>query len=181
MSFGKCLAARDEGDHSLAAKTQVTVNANFRTSSLLFVPCKIGSKSMKGLFDTGAEVTLADVSITDSERWIPAPYVNIPVTLDGTPLKIKGAVRATFEFQGVSVHDHLIYLVEGLGVSCLLGTDVMSRFPNGFILDFSRRSVHSLTLRYSFTHLEVSSQIWSQGLTISVLDKTFQILCTKGQ
>ena len=96
---------------------------------------------MKGLFDTGAEVTLADVSITDSERWIPAPYVNIPVTLDGTPLKIKGAVRATFEFQGVSVHDHLIYLVEGLGVSCLLGTDVMSRFPNGFILDFSRRSV----------------------------------------
>ena len=79
--------------------------------------------------------------MAEMEKWTPAPFINIPVTLDGTPLRIKGAVRANFEFDGVLVHDHLIYLVEGLGVSCLLGTDIMSRFPNGFILDFSRKAV----------------------------------------
>ena len=121
VPVGKCLAARDDSDHSLAADTSVTINANFRSSSLLFVPCKIGSKSMTGLFDTGAEVTLADVSMAEMEKWTPAPFINIPVTLDGTPLRIKGAVRANFEFDGVLVHDHLMYLVEGLGVSCHLG------------------------------------------------------------
>ena len=141
VQVGKCLAARAGSDHSLAADPLVTVNANFRSSSLLFVPCKIGSKPMYGLFDTGAEVTLADVSMAGSAKWTPAPFINIPVTLDGTPLKIKGAVRAPFEFEGVSVPNHLIYLVEGLGVSCLLGTDIMSRFTDGFVLDFERKIV----------------------------------------
>ena len=94
---------------------------------------------MSGLFDTGAEVTLADISMAENEKWIPAPYQNIPVTLDGTPLKIRGAVRTKVEFDGACVHDHLIYLVEGLGVSCLLGTDLMSRFPGVIVLDFEKK------------------------------------------
>ena len=89
MQVGKLLAARDSSDHSLAAEFPVTVNANFRSSNLLFVPCTIGEKPMKGLFDTGAEVTLADVSMAETERWMRVPYENIPVTLDGTPLKIR--------------------------------------------------------------------------------------------
>ena len=103
------------------------------------MPCRIGSKSMSGLFDTGAEVTLADISLTENEDWTFVPYVNIPVTLDGTPLKIKGAVRAKVEFDGACVQDHLIYLVDGLGVSCLLGTDLMSRFPGVIVLDFQQK------------------------------------------
>ena len=72
MSDGKCLAAGDDSDHSSAANSKVTINANFRSSSLLFVPCKIGSKPMSGLFDTGAEVTLADVSMAEMGKWTPA-------------------------------------------------------------------------------------------------------------
>ena len=73
MHVGKLLAARDSSDRSLAAESPVTVNANFRSSNLLFVPCTIGGKPMKGLFDTGAEVTLADVSMAETERWMPVP------------------------------------------------------------------------------------------------------------
>ena len=96
---------------------------------------------MSGLFDTGAEVTLADVSVPGAEAWPKVPFVNIPVTVDGTPLRIRGAVRVTLEVDGVSVPDHVVYLVEGLGVSCLLGTDIMARLPGVIELDLKQKVV----------------------------------------
>ena len=67
----------------------VTVNANFRSSNLLFVRCKIQGIQMSGLFDTGAEVTLGDVTLPGAEGWPRVAFSNIPVTVDGTPLKLK--------------------------------------------------------------------------------------------
>ena len=96
---------------------------------------------MSGLFDTGAEVTLADVSVPGAEAWPRVSFINIPVTVDGTPLRVRGAVRVTLEVDGVSVPDHVVYLVEGLGVSCLLGTDVMARLPGVIVLDLKQKLV----------------------------------------
>ena len=96
---------------------------------------------MSGLFDTGAEVTLGDVTLSGADQWTKVPFVNIPVTVDGTPLRVKGAVRVNLEVDGIEVPDHVIYLVEGLGVSCLLGTDVMARLPGVIELDPRRKVV----------------------------------------
>ena len=112
---------------------------------------------MSGLFDTGAEVTLADVSIPGAEGWPRASFTNIPVTVDGTPLCVKGAVRVTLEVDGVAVPDHVVYLVEGLGVSCLLGTDVMARLPGVIVLDLKQKLVTIGSRRDELKGVEVLS------------------------
>ena len=120
---------------------RVAVNANFRSSNLLFVHCKVQGAQVSGLFDTGAEVTLADINLFGGQDLPRVPYVNIPVTVDGTPLKVRGAVLVTFEVDGVSIPNHMIYLVDGLGVACLIGTDLMARFPGVIVLDLKRKTV----------------------------------------
>ena len=56
-------------------------------------------------------------------------------------MKVEGAVLGTFEVDGVRIKDHLIYLIDGLGVSCLVGTDLMARFPGVIVLDLKRKMV----------------------------------------
>ena len=119
----------------------VTVDANFRLSNLLFVRCKVAGVSMSGIFDTGAEVTLADVSVPGAEALPKVPFVNITVPVDGTPFCSRGSVRVTLKVDGVSVPDHVVYLVEGLGVSCLLVTDLMARLPGVIKLDLKQKVV----------------------------------------
>ena len=144
--FGKLVATGTGGDTVPVASQFVTetvsVNANFRSSNLLFVNCRVQGQPTASLFDTGAEVTLVDSNLPGVKSLNRVPYVNIPVTVDGTPIKVEGAVRVTLEIDGVSVPDHFVYLVSGLGVLCLLGMDLLLRLPGRIVLDLHRKEVH---------------------------------------
>ena len=144
--FGKLVATGTGGDTVPVASQFVTetvsVNANFRSSNLLFVNCRVQGQPTASLFDTGAEVTLVDSNLPGVKSLNRVPYVNIPVNVDGTPIKVEGAVRVTLEIDGVSVPDHFVYLVSGLGVLCLLGMDLLLRLPGRIVLDLHRKEVH---------------------------------------
>ena len=83
------------------------------------------------LADTGSDVTFVTSSCPAVRSRVLQPLLppaSAPVTIDGTPLKVRGTVDASVKCGHLPERRHTVLLVEGVSTSCQLGNDFLSLY-----------------------------------------------------
>ena len=90
------------------------------------------------LADTGSDVTFVTSNCPAVRRRAFRPLVHLasaPVTIDGTPLKVRGTVDATVVCGHLPARRHTLLIVDSVNTDCVLGNDFLSLYGE-VALDF---------------------------------------------
>ena len=83
------------------------------------------------LADTGSDVTFVTSNCPAVKRRTFRPLVlpaSAPVTIDGTPLKVRGTVDVTVTCGHLPARRHAIMIIDSVNTDCVLGNDFLSLY-----------------------------------------------------
>ncbi|MDD9818054.1 MAG: RNase H-like domain-containing protein, partial [Gammaproteobacteria bacterium] len=128
-----------------AAQTSILPNYQMpivKTSNALHVPGLIGDQRVNWLVDTGAEVTLASSQLLLNSQTVAFEQsTTLPVSIDGSFLKLEGTIKTDLEVAGITLSDQPVYIIKDMSTPCILGMDTLKRLGDQLVIDWKQGTI----------------------------------------
>ena len=108
----------------------------------LHVPGIIGGQRVNWLIDMGAEVTLASSQLIPNLQTVTFEQnTTLPVSIDGSLLKLEGTIKTDLEVAGITLVDQPVYIVKDMSTPCILGMDALKRLGNQLVIEWKQGTI----------------------------------------